>query len=157
MFAVRGTIVFRMSGLCRARGRDASAVRMAIDRGENFHGYIPTESLGFIIRNYRPPAALGILETPCLDAHVHASNFNAQGVLVVEAVFDACDRDRLLALKPLGDAIALAESRWLTLFRGCAGPAQMSSAPCGTPERRLLISLVAMLQQLVAVATAGLS
>jgi hypothetical protein len=33
--------------------RDANEVRNAIGRGENFHGYIPSESLGFIIRNYR--------------------------------------------------------------------------------------------------------
>src|SRR5882724_8634799 len=33
--------------------RDANEVRNAIARGENFHGYIPAESLGFIIRNYR--------------------------------------------------------------------------------------------------------
>lgn len=33
--------------------RDANQVRNAIARGENFHGYIPAESLAFIIRNYR--------------------------------------------------------------------------------------------------------
>jgi hypothetical protein len=101
---------------------DANAVRMAIARGENFHGYIPSEGLDFIIRNYRSLAALGILEAPWLDAYVHASHFVAHGVSVIRAVFDACDRDRLLALKPLGRVLALARTDRLTLFRGCVGP-----------------------------------
>lgn len=101
---------------------DAGAVRTAIARGENFHGRIPADSFGFIIRNYRPLAAMGVLEAPWLDAYVHATHFSAQGVSVLKAVFDACDRDRLLALKPLGDALSLAKDRRFTLFRGCAGP-----------------------------------
>jgi hypothetical protein len=101
---------------------DASTVRVAIARGQNFHGHVPTESLSFIIRNYRPLAALGILETPWLDAYVHASHFGALGVSVIKEVFDACDRDRLLALKPVGQALPVARSDRLTLFRGCAGP-----------------------------------
>ena len=101
---------------------DASAVKKAIARGENFHGYIPDEGFDFIIRNYRLLASLGILEAPWLDAYEHASHFAAQGVSVLQAVFNSCDRDRLLALKPLGRVLALARNDRLTLFRGCAGP-----------------------------------
>jgi hypothetical protein len=101
---------------------DANAVRSAIARGENFQGYIPSESLGFIIRNYRSLAALGILEAPWLDAYVHTSHFHALDVAILKKVFDACDRDRLLALKPLGQAFAVARRDRFTLFRGCAGP-----------------------------------
>jgi hypothetical protein len=101
---------------------DAKAVRMAIARGENFHGYIPTEGLGFIIGNYRSLAASGMLEAAWLDAYVHASHFHTQGVSVIQAVFDACNRDRLLALKPIDRVLALARNDRLTLFRGCAGP-----------------------------------
>ena len=97
---------------------EARAVQSAISRGENFHGHIPVASLTFIVRNYRELGALGALEAPWLDAYVHASHFNAHGVSVLKAVFDACDRKRLRSLKPLGDdAIGR-----LTLFRGCAGP-----------------------------------
>ncbi|WP_159007671.1 hypothetical protein [Bradyrhizobium sp. S69] len=48
--------------------RDTNEVRNAIARGENFHGYIPAESLGFIIRNYRILAPMGALEAAWLDA-----------------------------------------------------------------------------------------
>lgn len=101
---------------------DAVEVRKAIARGENFYGYIPTESLGFIIRNYRVLAAVGALEAPWLDAYVHASHFRDQGVSVLKDVFDACDRDRLRALKPLGEPINFIRGERHTLFRGCAGP-----------------------------------
>jgi len=101
---------------------DANKVRMAIARGENFHRYIPTESLGFIIRNYRVLAGLGALESPWLDAYVHASHFREQGASVLKSVFDACDRGCLRALKPLGEAVSPVIGDRLTLFRGCAGP-----------------------------------
>jgi len=101
---------------------DARNVRDAIARGENFHGYVPSESFGFIVRNYRVLAALGALELAWLDAYVHASHFDGVGLDVLRAIFDACDRARLLALKPLGDAVALAQNGRITLFRGCAGP-----------------------------------
>jgi hypothetical protein len=102
--------------------KDAEAVRLAIARSENFHGYIPADSLKFIVRNYPVLAALGHLEAPWLDAYVHASHFSEFGVDVLKAVFDACDRDRLRALKPLGERFLHTKSGRLTLFRGCAGP-----------------------------------
>ncbi|SDG71891.1 hypothetical protein [Pelagibacterium luteolum] len=114
-----GSECLDFTGLAEA---DAIEVRKAIARGENFHGYIPTESLGFIIRNYRVLAALGGLEAPWLDAYVHASHFRDQGVSVLKDVFDACDRDRLRALKPLGETFTFVRGERLTLFRGCAGP-----------------------------------
>ncbi|SKA24713.1 hypothetical protein SAMN02745126_04433 [Enhydrobacter aerosaccus] len=103
---------------------DAKAVKRAIARHENFHGYIPSHSLEFIVRNYRMLASLGILEEPWIDAYMHASHLSMIGETVVRAVFDACERARLLKLKPLGDAIALGRDRRdrITLFRGCAGP-----------------------------------
>lgn len=101
---------------------DANRVRTAIAKGDNFHCYIPSESLEFIIRNYRRLASLKALEAAWLDAYVHASHFNAYGVEALKAVFDACDRDRLLELKPLGDLGSLVRGGRVTLFRGCAGP-----------------------------------
>ena len=101
---------------------DARKVRDAIARGEDFHGYVPSESFGFIVRNYRVLAALGALEAAWLDAYVHASHFDGVGPHMLRAIFDACDRVRLLALKPLGDAVALAQNGRMTVFRGCAGP-----------------------------------
>jgi hypothetical protein len=100
----------------------ASNVQAAITSGENFHGYIPSESLAFIIRNYRQLASMKALEAAWLDAYVHASHFKEYGVEMVKAVFDACDRDRLLELKPLGNLGGVAEVDRVTLFRGCAGP-----------------------------------
>lgn len=102
--------------------KDVVAVKMAVARRENFFGYIPENGLAFIIRNYRPLARGGLLEAPWLDAYVHASHFGAQGISVVKDVFDACDRNRLLALKPLGEGLVQAGGDRLTLFRGCAGP-----------------------------------
>jgi hypothetical protein len=101
---------------------DARQVCDAIARGENFHGYIPSESFGFIVRNYRALAGLGALEPAWLDAYVHASHYDGFGFDVLRAIFDACDRTRLLALKPLGETVALAQNGRITLFRGCAGP-----------------------------------
>lgn len=103
--------------------RDANEVRNAIARGENFHGYIPAESLGFITRNYRILAPMGALEAAWLDAYVHSSHFREQGLSLVKSVFDACNRNRLCMLKPLGEALTLEKEGRLTLFRGCAGPA----------------------------------
>jgi hypothetical protein len=99
----------------------ASNVRAAIANGDNFHGYIPSESLEFIVRNYRQLAPMKALEAAWLDAYVHASNFKEYGVEMLKAVFDACDRDRLLELKPLGNSSGVAEGYRVTLFRGCAG------------------------------------
>lgn len=105
------------SGLSDA---DANAVKTAIAREENFHGYIPSAGFEFIVRNYRQLASLGVLEEAWLDAYVHASHFNAHGLSVLKSIFDACDRARLRSLKPLGDARS--SNGRITLFRGCAGP-----------------------------------
>lgn len=87
----------------------ASNVQAAIASGDNFHGYIPSESLEFIVRNYRRLASMKALEAAWLDAYVHASNFKEYGVEMLKAVFDACDRDRLLELKPVGNLGAVAK------------------------------------------------
>ena len=100
---------------------DAAKVGLAIDRRENFHGYIPSESLDFIVRNYAALAEKGVLEPALLDAYVHASHFGAYGFERIKALFDACDRQRLLSMKPLGDIGNVFGDR-LSLFRGCAGP-----------------------------------
>jgi len=101
-------------------GPEVRAVMGAIASGENFHGYIPETGLDFILRNYRQLATLGVLEAAWLDAYVHAPHFNQHGMLVVKAVFDACDRDRLRLLKPISAPYSSTDR--LTLFRGCAGP-----------------------------------
>ena len=98
-------------------------VRARRQKSENFHGYIPAESLSFIIRNYRILAPMGALEAAWLDAYVHSSHFYEHGLSVVKSVFDACNRDRLCMLKPLGEALTFEKEGRLTLFRGCAGPA----------------------------------
>jgi hypothetical protein len=99
--------------------KDAGTVKEVIALGENFAGYIPENNLEFIIRNYRCLATLGNLEEPWLTAYERASHFQDHGHSVIKAVFDACDRDRLRKLKPLG---GYAKRERLTLFRGCAGP-----------------------------------
>jgi len=99
---------------------DSAAVRAAIARRENFYGYIPSAGLGFIIRNYRSLAAWGVLEEAWLDAYVHASHFDGHGLATIMAVFDACDRQRLHALRPVCQG--LVRQRRYSLFRGCAGP-----------------------------------
>ncbi|MES5483846.1 hypothetical protein QMZ05_13925 [Bradyrhizobium sp. INPA03-11B] len=101
---------------------DAISVRAAIDRGEVFAGYIPETALDFIVRNFQTLAKLGVLEESWLAAYVHSSNLAAHGLSIVNAVFDACDRNRLLELKPLGEQVNRSRGDRLTLFRGCAGP-----------------------------------
>lgn len=97
---------------------DARRVRAAIQRGDNFQGYIPSDALDFIVRNYRALARLHVLEPAWLDCYVHSSHFNSYGVETINAIFDACDRQRLRTLKPMPQ---IAGDR-ATLFRGCAGP-----------------------------------
>jgi hypothetical protein len=101
---------------------DAEGVRGAIASGADFYGYIPSDGLDFIIRNYASLARLGILETSWIDAYTHASNFSAYELTTIKAVFDACDRAALIALKPVDDAFGRRSSDRLSLFRGCAGP-----------------------------------
>ena len=97
---------------------DAQHVRAAIQRGDNLQGYIPSAALDFIVRNYRALARLKALEPAWLDCYVHSSYFSTYGIETIKAIFDACDRQRLLTLKPL---TRIAGDR-VTLFRGCAGP-----------------------------------
>lgn len=101
---------------------DAYAARAAVAGGENFFGYLPSVGFDFIVRNFRALAALGALEAAWLDAYVHVSHFGGVKVDTLRAIFDARNRDRLLALKPHGDAITFARNGRITLFRGCAGP-----------------------------------
>jgi hypothetical protein len=96
----------------------AQNVRAAIQRGDNFHGYIPSEALDFIVRNYRELARLQALEPAWLDCYIHASHFSTYGLATIKAIFDACDRRRLRALKPVTQIVG----DRATLFRGCAGP-----------------------------------
>ena len=105
------------SGLTK---EDAARVKAVIARGENFNGYIPSDGLAFIVRNYRALAAMGGLEEAWLDAYVFASHFHDYEASTIKAVFDVCDRDRLLKLKPLL-AHQIKAGR-VTVFRGCAGP-----------------------------------
>lgn len=97
---------------------DARHVRVAIRRGDNFHGYIPANALDFIVRNYRTLARLQALESAWLDCYVHSSNFSIYGVETIKKIFDACDRQLLRTLKP----VTMIAGERATLFRGCAGP-----------------------------------
>lgn len=101
---------------------DTMAVKGAIARGENFHPYIPENSLTFIIRNHANLKLLGVLEAAWLDAYVHAFHFADQSFATIKAVFDSCDRAQLRSLRPLDEAIARSKNRRVTIFRGCAGP-----------------------------------
>lgn len=99
--------------------KEAQHVRAAIQRGDNFYGYITSEALDFIVRNYLALARLQALEPAWLDCYVHASHFSTYGLETIKAIFDACDRQRLRALKKPVTQIA---GERATLFRGCAGP-----------------------------------
>ncbi|KAB2737442.1 hypothetical protein [Brucella anthropi] len=109
---------FDFTGLC---GSEAEKVSRAIERRENFYGYIPSDGLDFIMRNYVRLAERGVLEAAWLDAYVHASHFERYGLEAIRSVFDACDRKALLSIKPLGEFANVPGGR-LTVFRGCAGP-----------------------------------
>lgn len=101
---------------------DAEAVAAAIDRRENFYGYIGSRAFDFILRNVAALRDLGVLEEAWLDAYIFQSHFADHGLEIVKAVFDACDRSRLQTMKPIDAAISIAKSGRVSLFRGCAGP-----------------------------------
>jgi hypothetical protein len=102
------------------REEDATKAKAAIARGESFYGYIPSQGLAVVVKNYRALAAMGVLEESWLDAYVFASHFQDYEASTIRAVFDACDRGRLLKLKPLMAHQIKAER--VSIFRGCAGP-----------------------------------
>lgn len=102
--------------------RDQPAVRAAIARGDNFHGYVPSQSFAFILANVCALAAASVLEAAWADAYIHASHFNDTDLDTLAGVFEACDRQRLRALKPLGDLAIVARNGRMSVFRGCAGP-----------------------------------
>lgn len=101
---------------------DASAVAAALDREENFCGYIPSQAFEFILRNASALQRRGALEDAWLAAYLNQSHFADHGMEVVKAVFDMCDRSRLQALKAIDRPVAIANSGRVSLFRGCAGP-----------------------------------
>tara|TARA_A100001391_G_scaffold199804_2_gene183435 strand:+ start:1876 stop:2448 length:573 start_codon:yes stop_codon:yes gene_type:complete len=102
--------------------RDALAVAAALDRRENFCGYIPSQAFDFILLNASALRQQGALEEAWLDAYLNQSHFADHGFDVVKAVFDMCDRSRLRAGKANDDPVAIARSGRVSLFRGCAGP-----------------------------------
>jgi len=102
--------------------KDAQAVASAIGRRENFYGYIPTQAFDFILRNVAALRDLGALEEAWLDAYIFQSHFADHGLGPVKAVFDACDKSKLQASKPIDAPIGIARQERVSLFRGCAGP-----------------------------------
>ncbi len=109
---------FDYSGLS---GEQKTAVQHAVANRSNVYGAEPTdETFSFIMKNFGKLAAIGILEETWLSAYLHGHRCNEYGLVRIKAVFDACDRSKLLTLKPL-----LADQKRLkriSAFRGCAGP-----------------------------------
>ena len=101
---------------------DAARAADAIARGDNFYGYIPSQAFDFILRNVEALRSAGVLEEAWLDAYVFKPHFDDYDLGVITAVFDACDRGRLRALKPIDSPIDIKKSGRISLFRGCAGP-----------------------------------
>jgi len=103
-------------------GSEAAQVKEAIERRDEFIGYIPSKALEFILRNYRLLAELRALEMNWVPAYLHASHFNAVPLSVLQEVFDTCNRDTLQEHFPIyvGDHFSRGER--FSLFRGCAGP-----------------------------------
>lgn len=79
---------------------DAEHVRAAIQRSDNFQGYIPSDALDFIVRNYRVLVRLRALELAWLDSYAHSLHFSVYGIETIRTIFDACARERLLMLEP---------------------------------------------------------
>lgn len=106
-------------GLSRSDARD---VAQAISRGDNFYGYIPSEAFDFILRNFEALRTQNVLEEAWVEAYIFKSHFNDYDLPLLQRVFEACDRARLHAMKPVGDPVNIAKSGRISLFRGCAGP-----------------------------------
>ena len=98
------------------------SVKNAINNRENFHGYCPEECFDFIIENARVLAKIGILEGAWLQSYVHKSHFADYDFETIREVFELCDRQRLIALKPFSSRMSNFRNDRAILYRGCAGP-----------------------------------
>jgi hypothetical protein len=94
---------------------------LSTGRGGTITGYIPDKKLGFVLRNYRRLAELGVLEPNWMSAYLHASHFNDVPLSSLQDVFDTCDKKILQKDYPIPDIPYLGGGRF-SLFRGCAGP-----------------------------------
>ena len=104
------------------QGSEADHVKRAIEKREDFIGYIPSMAFKFILQNHRRLADLHVLERNWVPAYLHASQLNAVPLSVLQDVFDTCDRHTLQEHFPIyvGDHFSRGER--FSLFRGCAGP-----------------------------------
>jgi len=102
---------------------EVKAIEQAISagKGEGIYGYIPSKGFGFVLRNYKRLANLGILEQNWMTAYLHSSHFKDVPLSLLQEVFDTCDRAILQKHYPIPDLPRLSGDRF-SLFRGCAGP-----------------------------------
>lgn len=100
---------------------DASKVYRALERNEEFYGYIPDNGMQFILENFSALSAIGQLERNWMQAYVHASDFNHIPLENLKKVFDTCDRTKLQELNPVPPATNSSKTECWSLFRGCAG------------------------------------
>jgi hypothetical protein len=107
---------------------DIEKIELALSNreGETVGDHIGEKRFGFVLRNYRRLAELGILETNWMSAYLHASHFNDVPLSLLRDVFDTCDKNILqkhypIPVPPCISTEHIGTDR-ISLFRGCAGP-----------------------------------
>ena len=125
---------------------DTQHDRAAIQRGDNFQDYIPSDGLDFIVRNYRALARLQALEPTWLDCHVLSSYFSIYGIETTKAIFDTCDRQRLRMLNPPAEIRAAVDAQLPITFAdpalSSADGSQEGETPGQEGARRLALARV---------------
>ena len=110
---------FNYSGI---NDQDIIRIKEGLSRDGYFYGYIPENSLRFILNNYRSLSSLGALEQNWMEAYTHASILNDVPLDTLKEIFDLCDKDKLQEKYPIYVGDHFSNGERFSLFRGCAGP-----------------------------------
>lgn len=102
--------------------QEITSVKNAIQEGESFFGYIPTNALRFTIENFKLLSVMGALEESWVQAYTHASHFEDYSLDLIQEIFDTCDKSILQQSYPIYVGDHFCNGERFSLFRGCAGP-----------------------------------
>lgn len=102
--------------------QEINKVKNAIQEARDFFGYIPAKGLEFIIENFKPLSAMGVLEESWMQAYIHASHFDNFSLDLIHEIFITCDKNKLQQKYPIYVGDHFCNGKRFSLFRGCAGP-----------------------------------
>ncbi|MCH7541794.1 hypothetical protein IH981_03440, partial [Patescibacteria group bacterium] len=100
---------------------ETDQVKNAILNGRVFDDYIPGKGFNFILKNFKPLSAMGVLEESWMQAYTHASHFAGIPLDLIQEIFDTCDKKTLQEKYPIYVGDHFSNGERFSLFRGCAG------------------------------------